>query len=84
MYVFKPPHAIESVPSLSGHAIAYTDNRVAKKMRTYRIAQKMRTYLKWERTATVLYVFNSELLIVDFEGTFEGYLYNCLFGHFCV
>ena len=35
----------------------------------------MRTY--FERTATVFYVFNSEL--VDFEGTFGGYLYNYLF-----
>ena len=32
---------------------------------------------KWELTATGLYVFKSE--IVDFEGTFGGYLYNYLF-----
>ena len=37
----------------------------------------MRTYFEWEWTATVFYVFNSEL--VDFEGTFGEYLYNCLF-----
>ena len=35
-----------------------------------RVAKKMGRILKWERTATVLYVFNSEL--VDFEGTFGG------------
>ena len=27
----------------------------------------------------MFYVFNSELLVVDFEGTFGGYLYNFLF-----
>ena len=31
------------------------------------VARKMRTYFEWERTATVLYVFSSEL--VDLEGT---------------
>ena len=42
-----------------------------------RVAKKLESILKWERTATVFYVFKSEL--VDFEGTFGGYLYNCLF-----
>ena len=41
------------------------------------VAKKWERILKWERTATVLYVFKSEL--VDFEGTFGGYLYNYSF-----
>ena len=34
------------------------------------LPKKWERILKWERTATVLYVFKSEL--VDFEGTFGG------------
>ena len=41
------------------------------------LPKKWERILKWERTATVLYVFKSEL--VDFEGTFGGYLYNYSF-----
>ena len=41
------------------------------------LPKKRERILKWERTATVLYVFKSEL--VDFEGTFGGYLYNYSF-----
>ena len=41
------------------------------------LPKKWERILKWERTATVLYVFKSEL--VDFEGNFGGYLYNYSF-----
>ena len=41
------------------------------------LPNKWESIFKWERTATDLYVFKSEL--VNFEGTFGGYLYNCLF-----
>ena len=37
----------------------------------------MRTYFEMGTDGTVFYVLNSEL--VDFEGTFGGYLYNCFF-----
>ena len=43
----------------------------------YRVAKKWERILKWERTAAVSYVFKSE--VVDFEGTFGGYLYNYSF-----
>ena len=42
----------------------------------HRVAEKMRSY--FEMGTDGVYVFNSELL-VDFEGTFGGYLYKCLF-----
>ena len=47
------------------------------KKKTVNLSKTWERVLKWERTATVLYVLKSEL--VNFEGTFGGYLYNCLF-----
>ena len=48
---------------------------------SFKSFRRQQGYQKWERTATVLYVFNSEL--VDFEGAFGGYLYNSSFAR-CV
>ena len=45
------------------------------------LPKKCERILKWERTATVFDVFRSEL--VDFEGTFGGYLYNLLVRLIC-
>ena len=53
------------------------EKREAARLGKNRVAKKWERILKWERTATVFYVFKSEL--VNFEGTFGGYLYNCLF-----
>ena len=50
---------------------------VGSKAASNRVAKKMRTYFEMGTDGHHFYVFNWEL--VDFEGTFGGYLSNCLF-----